>query len=238
MGGTSDPYVVGTLRAGTGTAKGVKRGDGREDQTYRTKDGSRDAQPRVEPQLSLSSVPVDRAQVRDSQRSRRGFLGTIVNAVVGDPAVRAARRAEAKEKARKAKADKAADAERKKRLGVKRTGLFARAFNGDDGFRTDVKERALARERTIDHERMMVSTLGGDPHKASGFNEEEEEEEELDGGGGEGGKLRGQRRPRSGSRTRPVRRRRRRGDLLAKEGRFPGAHPGAPRARRDRRGGG
>ena len=187
VGGTSDPYVVGTLRAGTGTAKGVKRGDGREDQTYRTKTVRATLNPEWNHNFHFRVYPSTEAQVRDSQRSRRGFLGTIVNAVVGDPAVRAARRAEAKEKARKAKADKAADAERKKRLGVKRTGLFARAFNGDDGFRTDVKERALARERTMDHERMMVSTLGGDPHKASGFNEEEEEEgEELDGGGGEG----------------------------------------------------
>ena len=64
-----------------------------------------------------------------------------------------------------------------------RTGLFARAFHGDDGFRTDVKERALARERTMDHERMMVSTLGADPH-GRGFNEAEEEEESD--GAGEG----------------------------------------------------
>ena len=182
VGGTSDPYVVGTLRAGTGTVKGVKSGDGREDQTYRTKTVRATLNPEWNHNFHFRVYPSTRAQVRDSQRSRRGFLGAIVNAVVGDPAVRAARRAEAKEKARKAKADKAADAERKKRLGV-RTGLFARAFHGDDGFRTDVKERALARERTMDHERMMVSTLGGAPH-GRGFNEEEEEEESD--GAGEG----------------------------------------------------
>ena len=192
VGGTSDPYVVGTLRAGIGTVKGVKSGDGREDQTYRTKTVRATLNPEWNHNFHFRVYPSTRAQVRDSQRSRRGFLGAIVNAVVGDPAVRAARRAEAKEKARKAKAEKAAEAERKKRLGV-RTGLFARAFNGNDGFRTDVKERALARERTMDHERMMVSTLGGDPY-GRGFNEEEdeEEEEELDGSGEGVNDVRGQ----------------------------------------------
>ena len=185
VGGTSDPYVVGTLRAGIGTVKGVKSGDGREDQTYRTKTVRATLNPEWNHNFHFRVYPSTRAQVRDSQRSRRGFLGAIVNAVVGDPAVRAARRAEAKEKARKAKAEKAAEAERKKRLGV-RTGLFARAFNGNDGFRTDVKERALARERTMDHERMMVSTLGGDPY-GRGFNEEEEGEEEEELGVNSGG---------------------------------------------------
>ena len=75
VGGTSDPYVVGTLRAGTGTAKGVKRGDGREDQTYRTKTVRATLNPEWNHNFHFRVYPSTEAQVRDSQRSRRGFLG-------------------------------------------------------------------------------------------------------------------------------------------------------------------
>jgi hypothetical protein len=98
-----------------------------------------------------------------------------MNVAFGDPAVKAAKRAKAKANKEKKRAEAAADAvslfflifvlaiskndavfcsqDRRRRLGVKKGSSFfggvATAFHGGDGFKTDVKARALAREKAM-----------------------------------------------------------------------------------------
>ena len=56
--------------------------------------------------------PSTEKQIRASQTSRRGVIGTIMNVAFGDPAVKAAKRAKAKANKEKKRAEAAADAVR------------------------------------------------------------------------------------------------------------------------------
>ena len=158
MGGTSDAYVKATLRGGVA---------GVDDQVFRTKVVHKTVAPVWRHNMFFRVRPSTGREIRAAAGgARRGVLGAVLDGV-GERAERAARAVGLG----CARGDPGASAGTKPSSGRarKRSFFSSRASRilggGGDGFKTDVKARAAARERDI--ERAMVSSLGDSRGAAS-----------------------------------------------------------------------
>jgi hypothetical protein len=161
MGGTSDAYVKATLRGGVA---------GVDDQVFRTKVVHKTVAPVWRHNMFFRVRPSTGREIRAAGGARRGVLGAVLDGV-GERAGRAARAVGLGCARGDPGAGAGASAGTKPSSGRarKRSFFSSRASRilggGGDGFKTDVKARAAARERDI--ERAMVSSLGDSRGAAS-----------------------------------------------------------------------
>ena len=160
MGGTSDAYVKATLRGGVA---------GVDDQVFRTKVVHKTVAPVWRHDMFFRVRPSTGKEIRAAAGgARRGVLGAVLDGV-GERAERAARAVGLG--CARGDPGAGASAGTTSSSGRARTRFFrsSRATQflggGGDGFKTDVKARAAARERDVD--RAMISSLGDSRGAAS-----------------------------------------------------------------------